>query len=196
MRERRSARALPLAGMAAAGMVLAHELAYRLAVPDGQARALILARSGHAYWLLAVKAGVVLGLSGAGAFFLRHLRVGGVRPGPVESYTRILVPLAALQAIVFTGTETVERLASGAPIGSLFQHHLFAMGLAVQFLVACAGALVLHALGRSAHAVADLLARRWAHAPRTLLFGRARDPEFRPTLALSGAAGPRGPPLV
>src|SRR5205823_2907200 len=105
MRERRSARALPLAGMAAAGMVLAHELAYRLAVPDGQARAL-------------------------------------------------------------------------------------------QFLVACAGALVLHALGRSAHAVADLLARRWAHAPRTLLFGRARDPEFRPTLALSGAAGPRGPPLV
>jgi hypothetical protein len=177
-------------------MVLAHELAYRLAVPDEHARALVLARSGHAYWLLAVKAAVILGLSGAGAFFVRLVRPAATRSGSVESYTRILVPLAALQAVVFTGTEIAERLTVGSPVGTLFQHHLFVLGLAVQFLVACAGALVLHALARSARAVAELLARRWAPAARTLSLGHHRGRAFRPALALAGAAGPRSPPLV
>src|SRR5438105_7755737 len=140
MRERPRLRVLPLAGMAAAGTTLGHWLSYRLAVPDAHARAHLLAQTGHGYWLLAVKGAVVLGLSGSGAFFVRHLRSRPVsRSGPVESYARMLVPLAALQFLAFTAMEVAERSAAGAPLYGLFQHHLFLLGLAIQFLVACAG---------------------------------------------------------
>ena len=193
MREWRPARALPMAGMAAAGMILGHYLAYRLAVPNPHVRSAELLRSGHGYWFLAIKAAVAVGLSGAGAFFLRHFRHWkDARTGPVDAYARILFPLAALQLAAFTCTEIVERLAAGAPVGGLFHHHVFLLGVAVQFLVACASALLLLALGRGAAALAELLARTWDRAPRVLSFLRVTLIPQAPVPA--GPAAPRAPP--
>jgi hypothetical protein len=193
MREWRRTGALPLAGMAAAGMVLGHDLAYRLAVPDAHARSAVLLQSGHGYWLLAVKAAVILGLSGAGAFVARHLRSAQGKPcGPMEAFVSILIPLAAMQLVGYTCMEIVERAAVGAPVAGLFHHHLYLLGVAVQFLVACTGGLVLLALGRGASALAELLARTWEQAPRILSSSRAII--VPPATVLAGRAVPRAPP--
>src|SRR5205823_2832840 len=56
MSERRSVRGMPFVGMAAAGVVAGHWLAYVLAVPASAERARVLIASGHGYWSLAIKA--------------------------------------------------------------------------------------------------------------------------------------------
>ena len=103
---------MPLAAVAAAGVVLGHWLAYRIAVPQGHERASVLAQSGHGYWFLAVKAAVILGLTGAGALFGGHVRAGARgEQSRTGAYSEIVVRLAMLQAVAFTATEMAERQA-------------------------------------------------------------------------------------
>jgi len=196
MRERRVLRGLPIAGVAAAGVVLGHWLTYDVAVPDPSYRARILLDSGHSYWLTAVKLAVVLGLSALGAVALRHFRAP---TDPEERrdrglvYTRLVMHLTFLQVCAFTGMEVVERLAAHAPVGQMVSHHMFFLGLAVQFLVATLGAFVLLGFSRAAARMAWALLRppRQASRPAT-----SRPPlvQARQIRLLAGGFGLRGPP--
>jgi hypothetical protein len=144
MRDRRAFRGLTLAGMAGAGVVLGHWIAYALAVPSAHLRTEILAETGHVYWPLAVKSAVALTIAGMGALTLKL--AAGSPPGD-ESRSRVffalLWRLGLAQIIAFTVLEVSERMAIGLSLATLWHHHLFLVGLAVQVVMAVAGSLLL-----------------------------------------------------
>jgi hypothetical protein len=195
MRERRWLSRPSVAGIGAGGVVLGHWLAYRVAIPEPVLRDEILASTGHAYWLVAVKAAVVLGLAGVGSVLVARLS-GELRGyAPVRhSFGRLGLELAAIQAPAFTAMELVERLASHAPLAGMFLHGVFLIGLLCQLAVAAAGAVILRWLERAADGMGTAVAR-WRRPPanaRVLpLFDRTPS---RPVAAMAGAAGVRGPP--
>ncbi len=144
MRERGALRGLPLAGMAGAGVLVGHWLAYVVALPNGHLRAELLADAGHAYWPLAIKACLALVIAGLGALTLR-LAAGTPAGdnGRARLFLSLIWRLALAQLVGFTVLEISERMAVGAPLADLWQHHLFVLGFAVQVAVAVAGALLL-----------------------------------------------------
>ena len=77
MRWRRVAHRLPLTGVAVAGAVVGHMVAYVLAVPEPTVRVALLGATGHAYWTAAIAAALVLGLASLAA----TLGGGGSGPG-------------------------------------------------------------------------------------------------------------------
>ncbi len=195
MTERRPVRGFPLAGTAVVGVVLGHWLSYAIAVPDPRVRVEVLAESGHGYWVLAIKAAVVLGVTALLTILLRRLsgRARGETPGS-EPFSWLVARLAMVQVLAFTAMEVTERLGVGSPVGSLFHHHLFVLGVAAQLLVACAGAAVLLWFARAAERLCDLVlsvprarAEAASWAPST---GRV----VLPAVPLRGAGGLRGPP--
>jgi hypothetical protein len=190
----RSRRLLPVAGIAVAGVVLGHWLAYRLAVPQAHMRAEVLHASGHGYLILAVKAAVVLGLSAVGSLLL--VRSGAAKRGeplPVAPLSSLVLRLSVVQIVAFSAMEVTERVAAGAPLSGLLGHHVFLFGLALQFLAAFVGALVLLWVGRAADAIGRAL--RSLDLPRPATVGEHPHPIFLPVAAgLAGAAGVRGPP--
>jgi hypothetical protein len=195
MRERRQLGRPSVAGIGAAGVVLGHWLAYRVAIPEPVLRGEILAATGHAYWLVAVKAAVILGLAGVGSVLVARLSRELRGNAPVHlSFDRLALELAAIQAPAFTAMELVERLASHAPLAGMFLHGVFLIGLLFQLAVAAAGAVILQWLERAADRVCAAVAG-WRRPPvnaRVLrLFDRAPS---RPVAAMAGAAGVRGPP--
>jgi hypothetical protein len=91
MRWRRLASRLPLTGVAVAGAVVGHMLAYLLAVPEPSARVALLGATGHAYWTAAIAAAVVLGLASLASTVWRRFRAGldRTRPQPGQSVGRL-----------------------------------------------------------------------------------------------------------
>ena len=78
--------------------------------------------------------------------------------------------LAGMQVAAFTALEVSERLRSGIPVGEMFHNHLFPIGIAIQLVVACVGALLLRWLARAAEAIGSLFGRRpVARRPRVVL---------------------------
>jgi hypothetical protein len=199
MAERRAVRGLPLAGVATVGVLVGHWLAYVVAVPDPAARAGILAASGHSYWVLAIKLAVVLAVVGVGTLVLRHLSGTVGRPGDrpeTQTLSEIAAKLSVIQVFAFTGMELAERVTVGAPVGHLFHHRIFLVGLAVQVLVSCAGAVILSWLDRAVRRLCRVEARPflplrqvWSSRLPVLLRTAAS------TGPLVGGTGLRGPPL-
>src|SRR2546421_4616044 len=66
----RGSRLRILLGVAMAGVVVGHSLAYFAALPNASARAELLARTGHSYWTGAV----LLALAVSAVAFARHIR--------------------------------------------------------------------------------------------------------------------------
>jgi hypothetical protein len=183
--------------VAVGGVVLAHWLAYVLAIPGTHARMQVLAASGHSYWVMAIKFAVVLGLAAIGALFLRHLD-RSPRPwesGP-ETFSAIAARLSLLQVMAFTAMEVTERLVVGAPVAHLFHHRLFLMGLALQLIVASAGALLLLWFSRTAERAAAALGRPLLLRPRPAVLRRIRIEiqAIPPVDLVRGGVGLRGPP--
>ena len=192
MRGRRAFGGLPIFGTAAAGVVVGHWISYRLAVPDPQARFSVLAASGHGHWVFVVKIAVALALAGVVTLASRF---GSRTPPEMGSgaLAWVIWRLAVVQAVAFTGMEIVERIGGGAPVGTMFGHHLFVLGLAVQLLVACAGGSLLLWLSRTVRTVAEAV-RSLPHIPvrRAAVL---RPVAWRPALALVACdVGIRGPP--
>ena len=194
MRTRSKLRGLPLASMAGAGVVFGHWLTYVFAVPDAQVRTEILAASGHSYLLLAIKGAVVLGFVSFGTVFVRHLDAATRgEPTVADRVIALATRLSFVQLVAFTAMEVVERIAAGAPVAAMFGHHLFALGLAVQIVVAFAGAFVLLWFGWAAARVCQAIIARSTSRPAAL----PRWPSLllaRPVPVLDGAGGVRGPP--
>ena len=150
-----------IAALALSGVAAGHSVAYYLAVPGGGSRQALLARTGHSYWNLAVKVAVLLELAGVLALAIRHFRAGRAGTSPLQlPFGQLAGRLAAMQVAAFTALEATERLRAGAPMGEMFHNHLLPIGVAIQLVVACAGALLLRWLARAAAAVGSLFARR------------------------------------
>jgi hypothetical protein len=115
MRWRRVAHRLPLTGVAVAGAVIGHMVAYVLAVPSPTVRVALLGATGHAYWTAAIAAAVVLGLASLAATLGRRFRAGLLagRPQPGERLGRVAGQLASLQIAIYLIQEALERLEAG-----------------------------------------------------------------------------------
>jgi len=171
-----------------AGVVLGHTLAYAAVVPDGRSRTALLNVTGHAYWRAAVIAAVLSGVVAAASHVVRSL---GPRP---DTLPRATARLAAFQVCVFTLMEVSERAVAHQSVASLFDHHVFFVGVAVQLVVAALLAQGLRLLGRAAAALAERARRPpvdRACPPRT----PAR-PVPPPAAAWLRTGGSRAPPSV
>ena len=196
-RHQRTVGGFSLVGVAVGGVVLAHWLAYVLAIPGAHARAQVLAASGHSYWVVAIKFAVVLGLAAFGALFLRHLdRPPRTWESGQEAFSAIAARLSLLQVMAFIAMEVTERLVVGAPVAHLFHHRLFLMGLALQLIVASAGALLLLWFSRTAERVAEALGRPLLPHPRRagLRTIRIEIQAISPVDPVRDGVGLRGPP--
>jgi hypothetical protein len=194
MHDRRTLRGFPVVGLAAAGMMAGHWLAYVIAVPRTSLRVRVLAESGHSYWMIAVQIALGMGLLGLGILAARRIVDAGEprhvagRPGlPLGAR------LAAMQVALFTVVEVVERLGGGQPVGSMFQHHVFLAGVAIQCLVAWAIAALLAWFGRVASRVATFADGVRLPSPASVSLSFS-SPPVRPVRVLQGAAGLRSPP--
>jgi hypothetical protein len=159
MRAWRSSAALQLAAVASVSVLIGHWLAYMAAVPHAGLRDELLLTSGHGYWLLAVKASLVLGaaaLAGAAVDAVRRRRAGGV---PAWSARSALFSLVVVQLCAFSLLEAGERILAGEPWQTMLHHDVYAWGLLAQLLIAPLGAAFLALLARALRAVADLPAR-------------------------------------
>src|SRR5213083_2286297 len=99
MRWRRVAQRLPLTGVAVAGAVVGHMVAYVLAVPSPKVRVALLGTTGHAYWTAAIAAATVLGLASLATTLERRFRAGlASAPSPPDEHLgRLAGQLAGFQ---------------------------------------------------------------------------------------------------
>jgi hypothetical protein len=169
MRWCRIAHRLPLTGVAVAGAVVGHILAYVLAVPSSTVRVALLGATGHAYWTAAIAAASVLGLVSLAATLERRIRAGllASHPQPPERLGRLAAQLAGLQLAIYLVQETLERLEAGIPLHALLDGRLLVTGVVVQTALALALAVLLSLAGRAAEALGRALRRPVRHLERT-----------------------------
>jgi hypothetical protein len=196
MRWRRVAHRLPLTGVAVAGAVVGHMVAYLLAVPSPTVRVALLGATGHAYWTAAIAAAVVLGLASLAATLARRFRagLGRTQPEAGQSVGRLAAQLAGFQVAIYLVQETLERLEVGIPAHALLDGRLLVTGVIVQTAIALALAVLLSLAGRAAEAVGRALrgpARHLERAARPL-------PDLVvvawPSRLLAAGLGSRAPP--
>jgi hypothetical protein len=195
MRWRGVAHRLPLTGVAVAGAVVGHMVAYGLAVPSPTVRVALLGATGHAYWTAAIAAAVVLGLASLATTLQRRFRAGllASRPQPGERLGRVAAQLAGFQVAIYLVQETLERLEVGIPAHALLDGRLLVTGVVVQTAIAVVLAVLLTVVGRVAEAVGRALRPR----PRRV------EPAGRPVVdlvvawpsrLLAAGLGSRAPP--
>jgi hypothetical protein len=186
-----------IAALALSGVAAGHSVAYHLVVPGAGQRNALLAQTGHSYWNIAVTAAILSELAGVFALAVRHFRAGHAG-GPCLrlGFPRLAGRLAAMQVAAFSALEVAERVRSGVPVGEMFHNDLFPIGLAIQLLVAAAGALLLLWLARAAESIGSRFRRRPAdkQAPAGLRLPVAPD---IPTCSVScQALRGRAPPAL
>lgn len=182
MREGPKLRGLPTFGVAMAGLVLGHVLAYLIAVPDPHQRSFVLQRTGHEYLPAMAEAALVLALAGIAAVVIRAFAPGP--RGGSEPFWRLAGRLTLVQVLAFGGLEVVERIVAGAPLRHLASDHILVIGMAVQVGVAVAAAAFLRWLARTSTKLAETISLR---APL---------PRAGAVVALASASWSPGPPTV
>jgi hypothetical protein len=152
---RRSLAWLSALPLAAAGSLLAHALAYRLADPEPSRRAAVLDATGHAYLAYAPAA-----LAGCLALVLAALAAHALRGYRGEPAARPGWPIALVPVLGFALQEHLERLLAWGhlPLGTALEP-TFALGLALQLPFAVAALLLARALTSAADTVGRVLAR-------------------------------------
>ena len=195
MRWRRLASRLPLTGVAVAGAVVGHMLAYLLAVPEPSARVALLGATGHAYWTAAIAAAVVLGLASLASTVWRRFRAGldRTRLQPGQSVGRLAAQLAGFQLAIYVVQEVLERLEAGVAVQALLDGHLLTVGVVVQVGIAVALAVLLTLAGRVAEAAGRAL-RRPLRRPLAMRGRVAALVAGWPSRLLAAGLGSRAPP--
>jgi hypothetical protein len=195
MRWRRVAHRLPLTGVAVAGAVVGHMVAYVLAVPSPTVRVALLGATGHAYWTAAIAAASVVGLASLATTLRRRFRAGLLagRPEPGERLGSVAGQLAGFQVAIYLVQEALERLEVGIPAHALLDGRLLGIGVVVQSAIALALAVLLAAAGRAAEAAGR------AVRPRSRCVEPAGRPVAGPAVAwpsrlLAAGRGSRAPP--
>ena len=158
MREEPRLRGLPTFGLAMAGLVLGHVLAYLIAVPDPHHRSFVLQRTGHEYLPAMAEAALVVALAGMAAVVIRAFAPGP--RGGSERFSRLAGRLGLVQVLAFGVLEVVERIVAGAPLRHLASDHILVIGMAVQVVIALAGAAFLRWLARTSTRLAETVLPR------------------------------------
>jgi hypothetical protein len=180
-------------GLALAGVVAGHVVAYGLGIPDHAHRTHYLTATGHAYWPLAVAAAGSAGLVAAAVVVAARLRtrIEGEPPEPIV--LRTLIPqLAALQTMIYLALEVVERLASNAPMATDLATSLLVRGVISQVVIACVAALLIAWLARLVERTGLAGGRPEWQPPLVLLPPIA--PGLRASNIQAGSVGARAPP--
>jgi hypothetical protein len=197
MRWRSVARRLPLTGVAVAGAVVGHMVAYVLAVPQPTVRVALLGATGHAYWTGAIAAASVLGLASLAATLARRFQAGRTagRPPPREHPGWLVAQLAAFQIAIYLTQELLERLEVGIPLHDLVDRRLLVTGVVVQCAIALVVAVLLTVAGR----VAEAAGRALRPSPRRAEPAAPPVVEQRttwPSRLLAAGLGSRAPPAA
>lgn len=137
------ARLISFGGLALAGLVGGHALGYAIALPDPLHRAAVIAETGHGYLPSVSWSAVVCGL----AALIAGVAAGYLHVGSSETLRRTGGRVVFMQITAFVLIEIVERLASGASLGTL-SPSLLVVGATVQLLVGLVVALLLVGLRR------------------------------------------------
>ena len=195
MRWRRFAHRLPLTGVAVAGAVVGHMVAYVLAVPSPTVRVALLGATGHAYWTAAIAAASVLGLASLAATLGQRFRAG-LRSDPPQAGAhlgRLAGQLAGFQVAIYLVQETLERLEAGIPAHALLDGRLLATGVVVQTAIALVLAVLLAAAGRVAEAAGRALRQPGPH-PEPIGLPVVEFIVVWPSRLLAAGRGSRAPP--
>ena len=186
----RSARA-GLGGLAFAGAVVGHLLAYILVEPGRHERVELLRATGHGLWPVVVAlalAGLVGGLAGC-------LRDGaaGMRSGASNNilYASTAGRLAVLQVCSFVLLETAERTLAHGHLHLVMGEPAVVVGVVVQVVAALIGAALLVLCARVVERLrrsGGRAATRSASVPPILCLHPRR------RRLLVGCVDPRGPP--
>ena len=180
---------VPLAAMAAAAVVIGHQVVYVLAIPSSAERASLLARTGHAYLPEATHLAVLGALATAGGLFLRSMTGGGSE----SARGSLFRALALVQAGMFVGMEIAERLAAGAPVAEVFSHGILVLGIAMELILAFGATVLIGLLHRAGEAAASLeTGSPLRLRPESVV--RDPSPRFVPLEIHRGVAAPRAPP--
>ncbi|MGH2657107.1 MAG: hypothetical protein ACRDIZ_10510 [Actinomycetota bacterium] len=180
-----------LGGLAAAGVVVAHVLAYWLAAPNPVRREHLLEATGHGAWPILVA--LTLGALVASMAGFAAGRVREARGAPAALIRGTVTRLVTLQVVGFILLEALERLAIGHDLTELLSEPVMAIGLGAQVVVALAGAILLVLFAHLVDRLVILL-HPIPLAPRVLLPGDALDFSVPRSRFETGAAVPRGPP--
>jgi hypothetical protein len=179
-------------GFAMAGLLLGHALSYLLAVPDPNHRDLVLRTTGHSYLPTLGEVALLLLLAGVAAVVVRSW--SGRRPAGGERYASLAGLLGGVQVTAFVGQELLERLVSRSPLGELVHDHILLIGVAVQILLALAGAAALRWLVRTSDRLVDVVARRAAPPLRSVLVSVPTQPNPVHGRTLPSCPSVRAPP--
>jgi hypothetical protein len=194
MREPRDRR---LPWLVVSGVVVAHTIAYRLAVPNRPGRASLLAETGHSYWRVAVIAAFAGGVWSVVSEAARWFSSGWQGRRPTRRPALAGVPrLAGQQVALFLAVECFERLRAHEPLGTLLHGHLLPYGLAAQIVVACVLAVALRVLSGTARRVGAAARTRTWHARRTVSVLRSRPARLLLAGGVVSLTRVRGPPFV
>jgi hypothetical protein len=126
-------RKLLLAGFAAIGLVITHELAFMLAIPDPHDRLELLAATGHGYWNLAVIACFGLFAWGCISYLATHKRSG---PQSRAAFAGVWARLAIAQVAGFAALETVERLGAQQRLANVLVEPAVVLGAVLALVLA------------------------------------------------------------
>lgn len=179
-------RRAALGGIASGGIVIAHCLAYLIAVPAGGARAAHMASTGHGSFHVVASFAIA-----ATAVALVSVCVRALAATAGAPLARTVAWLSVAQVAGFAALEAAER---GFALDAVAADPAVRIGLVLQVVVAALAAAFLRGLERAVRAVAALV-----HRPR-----RAREPDARPRraghvrlrlAALLSSAPRRAPPL-
>jgi hypothetical protein len=175
-----------LGGLAAAGVALSHEIAYRLAHADPVQRVHVLNETGHDYMPLMARGSFMLAVLALVFFVVQRFSVG---QGERLSVARVSGALFAFQAAGYLFQEFVERAASGHGLSLALSP--IAVALVLQLFIAIVLAFVLGALART---IEKLCAGR-PHPERTeTVKGTHSRDHVVAQVPLRGGLGLRGPP--
>jgi hypothetical protein len=143
-----------VAGVAFAGVVAGHSLTYVAAIPAAGERGAYLAATGHSHWRNALMVALLMEVLVLTVVAVRGFRDGLRASLPLPFGTRQLaMRLGLIQVATFGALEAGERLVSGAGVSGMFAHRVFVLGVAVQLVVAVAGALLMRWLAAVARAI-------------------------------------------
>lgn len=175
-------------GLAAAGVLAAHGVAYRIAEPDAERREHLLEHTGHGYWDVPLLGSLCVALILVG-FLGRVLAGSARRDAPRPALFALAPPLG------FAVQEHAERLIHHDALVSTALEPAFLVGLALQLPFALVALLAARALLAAAGALARHVGSPpcIALAPDASLAVPGTD-RIPPGPTLVGARGQRAPP--
>jgi hypothetical protein len=176
-------------GTAVGGVLVGHQLAYIAVASTGTNG--FLRDTGHDYLASVNDVGLVVALAALAFVFLGRLSVPS---DPVPTLGRVSARVIPFQIGTFVSMEVLERVTSGSPLGTLMQHGLLPIGVAIQIGVGLVASGLLLLLMRAGERVASLLAEGLPIVPRRSIAVRRLPTTARVDRLAVVATGIRGPP--